>query len=85
MSNYKGYKTVDNIRRKANNIGQSIGFGPNNNIKSYSTKIGQLSSKAQAQVLQTKYNKLNKKQPIKILNFKCPIVAQYYKNKISAS
>lgn len=50
MSNYgpKGksqYTAVDNIKRKANNTGDSVGEGPNTNVKSYSTKPGQLSNK----------------------------------------
>jgi hypothetical protein len=42
------YNPTDNIKRKANNTGDAIGAGPNTNVKSYSTKPGQLSSKAQA-------------------------------------
>jgi hypothetical protein len=48
MSNYKNYKLEDNLKRKSNNVGDEIGFGPNVNVKSYSSKPGRLSSKQQA-------------------------------------
>lgn len=60
------YTDSDNARRKTNNIGDSIGFGPNTNIKSYSSKPGQLSAKSQAAHLTAEQNKKNQKQPVKV-------------------
>lgn len=42
------YSDVDNSRRKANNVGDMAGQGSNVNVKSYSSKPGQLSAKQQA-------------------------------------
>lgn len=71
MSNYgpkRGgqYTPSDNARRKANNTGDQTGFGQNTNTKSYSTKPGQLSSKAQANAESAKYSAKNRAQPVKI-------------------
>lgn len=68
MSNYIGYKTEDNLRRKANNTGEAIDtIGKNQNVKSFSTKPGQMSGKEQASFEQAKLNRLNKKQPVKTI------------------
>jgi len=42
------YSTADNAKRKARNVGDVVGQGPNVNAKAYSTKPGQLSAKQQA-------------------------------------
>ena len=42
------YSAADNAKRKANNMGQVETVGQNKNIKSYSSKPGQLSAKQQA-------------------------------------
>lgn len=42
------YDVADNAKRKARNVGDVIDTGKNVNVKAYSTKPGQLSSKAQA-------------------------------------
>lgn len=69
MSNYRGYSQEDNTRRKANNTGESIdGIGTNQNVKSISTKHGQLSARDQVAFEQMKLNRLNKKQPIKTMD-----------------
>lgn len=67
MSNYIGYKPEDNERRKANNMTDQLGYGPNNNVKSYSSKPGQLSAKSQAEAEHKKYQRLNRKQPVVVL------------------
>lgn len=53
------YNVADNVKRKANNIGEVAGEGPNTNVKSYSTKAGQLSSKQQAVLEAKKAKKLS--------------------------
>lgn len=59
------YSSADNARRKTNNLSESTGVGPNNNVKAYSTKPGQLSGKASADLTARIQNKANKKQPVK--------------------
>ena len=59
------YSAADNAKRKANNIGDSTGVGPNNNVKAYSTKPGQMSGKAQAGLTARIQQAANKKQPVK--------------------
>ena len=59
------YNVADNAKRKANNIGDNIGAGPNSNVKAYSTKPGQMSGKAQANLTARIQNAANKKQPVK--------------------
>lgn len=66
MSNYKDYKLEDNVKRKANNTTDELGWGPNNNTKAYSTKPGQLSAYDQARLEADKYKALNQKQPVKV-------------------
>lgn len=66
MSNYIGYKLEDNARRKMNNTGDSTETGCNSNVKSYSSKPGQLSAYQQADELTRKQQCLNKKQPVKV-------------------
>ena len=61
------YTTADNVKRKAGNIGDKVGEGPNTNVKAYSTKPGQLSAKAQAALIEAKQRQQNKKQPVKTL------------------
>ncbi len=58
------YSAVDNARRKANNL-DPVGMGPNVNAKAYSTKPGQMSGKAQADLTARIQAKANKKQPVK--------------------
>lgn len=64
----KLYNQADNERRKANNVGDVAGEGPNKNVKAYSTKPGQLSAKAQAGELARKQAKMNKDQPVKVFS-----------------
>ena len=79
MSGYKGYKLEDNIRRKANNTGDSIDWETNTNVKSYSTKPGQLSAKQQADRTLKEQQKLNRKQPVtKLSDIKCPVVRDWF-------
>lgn len=59
------YNPNDNARRKANNVGDSVGEGPNVNVKSYSTKPGQLSTKDQVNLATRIQHAANKKQPVK--------------------
>ena len=60
------YSVADNVRRKANNTGDVVGAGPNVNVKSYSSKPGQLSAKQSAAVEAKKLSAMNRKQPVKI-------------------
>lgn len=60
------YNPVDNIKRKANNTGDTAGQGPNTNVKSYSSKPGQLSAKAQAALEAARMKEKNKQQPVKV-------------------
>lgn len=56
----KQYNPADNAKRKANNVGDRVeGIGQNANVKSYSTKPGQLSAKAQATVEAARAKKLS--------------------------
>jgi len=59
------YSAVDNARRKANNLTDQVPVGPNVNVKSFSTKPGQMSSKAQAGLTARIQAAANKKQPVK--------------------
>ncbi len=59
------YNPTHNARRKANNTGDSVGQGPNVNVKSYSTKPGQLSVKEQVNLATRIQHAANKKQPVK--------------------
>ena len=60
------YNPTDNIKRKANNIGDEIkDIGKNKNVKAYSSKPGQLSAKQQTDANAKKYNKLNRQMPVK--------------------
>lgn len=58
------YSAVDNARRKANNV-EPVMSGPNANSKAYSTKPGQLSAKASADLTARIQRQANKKQPVK--------------------
>lgn len=60
------YSLAENIRRKANNTGDAVGAGPNVNVKSYSSKPGQLSAKQAATVESKKLAIINRKQPVKL-------------------
>lgn len=76
---YKQYKLEDNLKRKSNNVDTLESLGKNNNVKCYSTKPGQLSSKEQADMINRNQRKLNKKQPVKHYNIKdvqCPVIRQ---------
>jgi hypothetical protein len=42
------YNPADNVKRKAKNLTDTVGAGPNVNVKAYSSKPGQLSAKQQA-------------------------------------
>lgn len=67
MSNYAGYKPEDNIRRKANNTGDVIEtIGQNKNVKSWSSKPGQMTSSQQAQRLAEVARKVSERMPVKI-------------------
>lgn len=59
------YSIADNAKRKANNTGDVVGAGPNVNAKAYSTKPGQMSGKAQADLTTRIQMAANKKQPVK--------------------
>jgi hypothetical protein len=61
----KQYNPADNARRKMGNTGDIAGQGPNVNVKSYSTKPGQVSAKASANLTARIQQQANKKQPIK--------------------
>lgn len=66
MSGYKGYKIEDNARRKSNNTGDELeDIGQNKNVKCWSTKPGQLSTRDQVNDLAKKQKELNKKQEVK--------------------
>jgi hypothetical protein len=59
------YSEVDNIKRKANNVGDVMqDIGPNRNVKAFSTKPGQLSAKQQANQEAKKLNAANRKAPV---------------------
>ena len=62
------YTPVDNVRRKMNNVGDVAGQGPNVNVKAISTKPGQLSAKASADLTARIQAKANKRQPVKVLS-----------------
>lgn len=62
------YNPADNARRKASNVGDVAGEGPNKNVKAYSSRPGQQSAKAQADLLARQQAKLNRKQPIKVFS-----------------
>lgn len=62
------YDQAVNAKRKMNNVGDIAGDAPNKNVKSYSTKPGQLSSKAQADMTARTQAKLNRKQPVKVFS-----------------
>lgn len=69
MSGYKGYKPEDNIRRKSNNTGEVIDtIGQNQNVKSYSSKPGQLAGWEQNDQLEEKNKHRNAKQPVRTLS-----------------
>lgn len=60
------YNPTDNIKRKANNIGDEIkDIGKNKNVKAYSSKPGQLSAKAQAQLQSAQDKKKSAAMPVK--------------------
>lgn len=59
------YSAVDNARRKSNNLTDNVAVGPNSNVKAISTKPGQMSGKAQADLTARIQNAANKKQPVK--------------------
>lgn len=70
------YSAEDNARRKANNVGDAAGEGPNVNVKAYSSKPGQPSAKQSAALTARIQNAANKKQPVKHLSPE-EIAAQY--------
>jgi hypothetical protein len=53
-----------NARRKTTNVGDVAGKGPNRNVKAISSKPGQMSGKAQANLTARLQNAANKKQPV---------------------
>ena len=59
------YSAADNAKRKANNLTDNVAVGPNSNVKAYSSKPGQMSGKAQADLTARIQNAANKKQPVK--------------------
>ena len=66
MSNYEGYRLEDNVKRKSNNTGDVVETaGKNQNVKSWSSKPGQLSARQQANLEAKKYQELNKQQEVK--------------------
>jgi hypothetical protein len=66
MSNYEGYLVEDNVRRKMNNTGDAVeSVGPNKNVKSYSSKPGQMTASQQAQHIAKVCEKLNRSQECK--------------------
>ena len=62
------YTPEDNAKRKMNNTGDAVSVGPNQNVKSYSTKPGQLSTKSSATLEASKYRKLSAKNPVKVFS-----------------
>lgn len=58
------YTAADNARRKSNNL-DPVGVGPNVNAKAISTKPGQMSAKASADLTARIQAKANKKQPVR--------------------
>ncbi len=57
---YKLYSFENNLKRKSNRTGDLVeGIGQNEAVKAYSTKPGQLSSKAQAAQEQRKVRRLS--------------------------
>ena len=60
------YTSTDNMKRKAKNLTEAVPVGPNSNVKAYSSKPGQMSGKAQADLTARLQNAANKKQPVKI-------------------
>ena len=78
------YNPADNARRKAGNVGDVAGVGPNVNVKSYSTKPGQMSAKASADLTSRLQSKANKKQPVKTLTPE-EIAAQYGQQSLKKS
>jgi len=73
------YNIADNVNRKINNVGDVAGSGKNQNVKSFSSKPGQLSSKQQASLEAKKAKKLS--GPIKVFT---PEEIEEYKKKRSA-
>lgn len=60
------YNAADNMKRKAKNLTDAVPVGPNSNVKAYSSKPGQMSSKAQANLTAKLQNAANRKQPVKV-------------------
>lgn len=66
MSNYDGYRTEDNARRKARNTGDELeGFATNKNVKAWSSKPGQMSCSQQATYIANQAKRLSKMQDCK--------------------
>lgn len=59
------YSAADNAKRKMSNTGDVVDAGKNVNVKSYSTKPGQMSSKEQSNLTSRIQAAANKKQPVK--------------------
>ena len=76
----KMYNLADNVGRKANNTGDTAGDGPNQNVKSYSTKPGQLSAKQQAALLHSKRNIKANSEPVTKPTLSPEEVERYKKN-----
>lgn len=77
------YTPADNARRKSNNL-DPVGTGPNVNAKAYSTKPGQMSAKASADLTARIQAKANKKQPVKTFTPE-EIAAHYGKQPMKKS
>ncbi len=60
------YVVADNVKRKLGNTGDRLDLGPNSNVKAYSSKPGQPSAKQAVGLESKKYQKINRKQPVKI-------------------
>jgi len=73
----KLYSPVDNAKRKMSNTGQEVDIGPNKNVKQYAPTG--LSAKQQADAETKRYNKLNRKQPVKV--FSAEEIEEYKKKK----
>ena len=63
----KAYDPTTNIKRKAGNTGDVAGEGKNQNVKSYSTKPGQLSAKQQAKVENSRRRVKSLSGPVKTM------------------
>jgi hypothetical protein len=72
------YDSTANIQRKLKNVGDQVGAGPNVNVKSYSSKAGQLTAKQQAAFE-------NSKRRVKALSGPVKVYTDEEKKKLQAT